>query len=363
MIHSCYDCYCLTDNNFYDSGDSTDSAEEGEPSLITSLPTAPPTGPPLSSPIKQRPLEAVAFQNTLPKTLTENKIVRFFLNLKTASGLPSDRGKIILKHWIHNGGLYCARTCGYAMKEAITIDLGHTIKDGYSLPLPKVPFIMGITLKKIDGRDERAARKRRYQELEGGGGRRRATFHDGLGPGMHLPSAPLHTDELLLRLAERGQYLSNIYLKSLDESGRGTTAASGTTPATVPVKGAQSETSSSGGAAAAGPPQSARDRGSSVSEGGPDGQDSTPRSEERPSTDAGLRAPSPARGAKGGVEDGREKVFSLYDMIKEEEKRGELELDLTPKEQGKAILVVESRFRKLLNMNIIGITGLNKSGR
>ncbi|XP_064122138.1 uncharacterized protein LOC135226467 isoform X2 [Macrobrachium nipponense] len=55
--------------------------------------------------------------------------------------------------------------------------------------------------------------------------------------------------------------------------------------------------------------------------------------------------------------------LSLVEMMVAEEKRGELELDLSDKTPGNALLVAESRFRKLINMNIIGVIGINKAGR
>ncbi|XP_066948904.1 microtubule-associated protein futsch-like isoform X4 [Macrobrachium rosenbergii] len=55
--------------------------------------------------------------------------------------------------------------------------------------------------------------------------------------------------------------------------------------------------------------------------------------------------------------------LSLVEMMIAEEKRGELELDLSDKTPGNALLVAESRFRKLINMNIIGVIGINKAGR
>ncbi|XP_063611368.1 uncharacterized protein LOC134785049 isoform X2 [Penaeus indicus] len=57
------------------------------------------------------------------------------------------------------------------------------------------------------------------------------------------------------------------------------------------------------------------------------------------------------------------KPVSLLEMMIAEEKRGELELDLTDNFPGNAMLVAEARFRKLINMNIIGVIGINKSGR
>ncbi|XP_045591735.2 uncharacterized protein [Procambarus clarkii] len=57
------------------------------------------------------------------------------------------------------------------------------------------------------------------------------------------------------------------------------------------------------------------------------------------------------------------KPLSLLEMMVAEEKRGELELDLTNNFPGNALLVAEARFRKLINMNIIGVVGINKAGR
>lgn len=57
------------------------------------------------------------------------------------------------------------------------------------------------------------------------------------------------------------------------------------------------------------------------------------------------------------------KPISLVEMMLAEEKRGELELDLSNNFPGNAILVAEARFRKLINMNIIGVIGINKAGR
>ncbi|CAL4157015.1 unnamed protein product, partial [Meganyctiphanes norvegica] len=62
------------------------------------------------------------------------------------------------------------------------------------------------------------------------------------------------------------------------------------------------------------------------------------------------------------VERGRRQQ-SLLEMMIAEERRGELELDLSNNHPGNALLVAEARFRKLINMNIIGVLGLNKSGR
>lgn len=57
------------------------------------------------------------------------------------------------------------------------------------------------------------------------------------------------------------------------------------------------------------------------------------------------------------------KTLSLLEMMVDEEKRGELELDLSSNIPGNALLVAEARFRKLINMNIIGVVGINKAGR
>lgn len=57
------------------------------------------------------------------------------------------------------------------------------------------------------------------------------------------------------------------------------------------------------------------------------------------------------------------KTLSLLEMMIAEENRGELELDLSNNIPGNAILVAEARFRKLINMNIIGVIGINKAGR
>ncbi|XP_068209564.1 uncharacterized protein [Palaemon carinicauda] len=67
----------------------------------------------------------------------------------------------------------------------------------------------------------------------------------------------------------------------------------------------------------------------------------------------------------GNNEDGSSprRPLSLVEMMIAEEKRGELELDLSEKTPGVALLVAESRFRKLINMNIIGVIGINKAGR
>ncbi|XP_076036752.1 uncharacterized protein LOC143022424 isoform X3 [Oratosquilla oratoria] len=59
----------------------------------------------------------------------------------------------------------------------------------------------------------------------------------------------------------------------------------------------------------------------------------------------------------------RKRSLSLIDMMAAEERRGELELDLSECYPGNAILVSEPRFRKLINMNIIGVVGINKAGR
>ncbi|XP_042215218.1 uncharacterized protein LOC121861493 isoform X2 [Homarus americanus] len=55
--------------------------------------------------------------------------------------------------------------------------------------------------------------------------------------------------------------------------------------------------------------------------------------------------------------------LSLLEMMVAEERRGELELDLSNNLPGNALLVAEARFRKLINMNIIGVIGINKAGR
>lgn len=55
--------------------------------------------------------------------------------------------------------------------------------------------------------------------------------------------------------------------------------------------------------------------------------------------------------------------LSLPEMMQAEELRGELELDLSNTTPGVALLVAEARFRKLINMNIIGVIGLNKQSR
>ena len=55
--------------------------------------------------------------------------------------------------------------------------------------------------------------------------------------------------------------------------------------------------------------------------------------------------------------------LSLPEMMAAEEKRGELELDLSSHVPGSTLLVSEARFRKLINMNIIGVMGLNNSSR
>lgn len=55
--------------------------------------------------------------------------------------------------------------------------------------------------------------------------------------------------------------------------------------------------------------------------------------------------------------------LSLPEMMASEERRGELELDLSEAVPGSALLVAEARFRKLINMNIIGVTSLNKACR
>lgn len=57
------------------------------------------------------------------------------------------------------------------------------------------------------------------------------------------------------------------------------------------------------------------------------------------------------------------KTLSLLEMMIDEESRGELELDLSNNIPGNALLVAEARFRKLINMNIIGVIGINKAGR
>ena len=57
------------------------------------------------------------------------------------------------------------------------------------------------------------------------------------------------------------------------------------------------------------------------------------------------------------------KTLSLLEMMLAEENRGELELDLSDNIPGNALLVAEARFRKLINMNIIGVIGINKAGR
>ena len=57
------------------------------------------------------------------------------------------------------------------------------------------------------------------------------------------------------------------------------------------------------------------------------------------------------------------KPLSIVDMMLAEEKRGELELDLSARVPGNALLVAEGRFRKLINMNMIGIIGINRAGR
>lgn len=57
------------------------------------------------------------------------------------------------------------------------------------------------------------------------------------------------------------------------------------------------------------------------------------------------------------------KSLSLLEMMVAEESRGELELDLSDNTPGNALLVAEARFRKLINMNIIGVIGINKAGR
>ncbi|MPC43697.1 hypothetical protein E2C01_037349 [Portunus trituberculatus] len=63
------------------------------------------------------------------------------------------------------------------------------------------------------------------------------------------------------------------------------------------------------------------------------------------------------------VSEQKKKTLSLLEMMVAEENRGELELDLSDNIPGNALLVAEARFRKLINMNIIGVIGINKAGR
>ncbi|XP_063848225.1 uncharacterized protein LOC135093183 isoform X3 [Scylla paramamosain] len=63
------------------------------------------------------------------------------------------------------------------------------------------------------------------------------------------------------------------------------------------------------------------------------------------------------------VSEQKKKTLSLLEMMVAEENRGELELDLSENIPGNALLVAEARFRKLINMNIIGVVGINKAGR
>ena len=63
------------------------------------------------------------------------------------------------------------------------------------------------------------------------------------------------------------------------------------------------------------------------------------------------------------VSEQKKKTLSLLEMMVAEENRGELELDLSDSIPGNALLVAEARFRKLINMNIIGVIGINKAGR
>ncbi|KAB7502045.1 hypothetical protein Anas_11040, partial [Armadillidium nasatum] len=339
MFHSCYDCTCLSDGSFYcEAEDQTSLSSECEDIVI------------------DKPYRSSPINNFLPQSLTENKIVSLNFKLNNSVNIQSEsqyKGHWTLKHWIHNAYVHSSRTCGYDIKERIVKDMNHDLK-GYNLPLPKAPFAMGITLKK---KIENEGPKKKVNLNANVLPYSKAVFYDGLGPGISFIPTASQVCELYAKFSDNRQ-LSGIYLKNFEElppNAAHTSFPKNTSPCYSNVKDVAENLIPN---SAICDETSKEDCSTSFI--------SSPTTSTTSTTSTSISSSILQTEYLGVLEKDdtkTDKCFSLYEMIKEEEKRGELELDLSPKEEGKAILITESRFRKLINMNIIGIIGLNKAGR
>ncbi|RXG68509.1 hypothetical protein Avbf_03739 [Armadillidium vulgare] len=339
MFHSCYDCTCLSDGSFYcEAEDQTSLSSECEDIVI------------------DKPYRSSPINNFLPQSLTENKIVSLNFKLNNSVNNQNEcqyKGHWTLKHWIHNAYVHSSRTCGYDIKERIVKDMNHDLK-GYNLPLPKAPFSMGITLKK---KIENEGPKKNVNLKANVLPYSKTVFYDGLGPGISFIPTASQVCELYAKFTDNRQ-LSGIYLKNFEELPPNTAHTSfpkNTSPFYSNVKDVAENLMSN---SAICDETSKEDCSTSFI--------SSPTTSTTSTTSTSISGSILQTEYLGVLEKDdpkNDKCFSLYEMIKEEEKRGELELDLSPKEEGQAILITESRFRKLINMNIIGIIGLNKAGR
>ena len=286
MYHSCYDCKCFGDPDYYGDYEelstmNVDSPLEEEVANVSADDNL--------CPVTQ--MDQQTRENT-PKQVNGNDldgptcvVMCFNIYNKTSE---SSQTSWMLKHWSHNGAEHTSRTCGYTRR---TVEKTFYVKrydQGIKYISPKFPFITGTTVKNTRG----AINKQQHQ-----------TNNDKLASQSNNENNKTNSESSI----------KNGLLKTKNDVPTNKLSNNN-------IKNKTEETS----------------------------KDIT--------VDSVVMKKKPVLLMK-------KKPLSLLEMMNEEEKRGELELDLSENTPGNKLLVAESRFRKLINMNIIGVLGLNKSGR
>lgn len=373
MDHSCYDCRCLTDPTFHDSP-KEDLTEKSATSLKS-----------LFNP--KAPLSAVdTFEEVLKGLSTRMDeveedpyphiepactVVNIIVNNKAAKRNYSWK----LKEWSHSLIRHCARTAGYS-KDRLSEETKHMEISGLAARAATPEQMVETVVRTLRNTRE----KLQMPTLQPGGyfkpfmddslAKLQSALglaQDNIEPKAHTTS---HQSVPLIDLSS-----GNVEEKKVSEQGKfGTTAKSilkpfgdGKLPQKRKLSGSSDIPHGLGNDVA---PVAKKPRQSGAQDEVQLLYNSSDVSQ-YPCVDSGfsLKMKSYTTNDKlYSIVDSEQKkpvkkALSLLEMMMAEENRGELELDLADNFPGNAILVAEGRFRKLINMNIIGVIGINKAGR
>lgn len=346
MDHSCYDCLCLTDMEAFQAGWQYTSDEEDNNSAMA-LSTKSPSPPVLSpicgqpatsaSPVHEQPATSVSpVRGQSPVAVSRDEedqlepvCVVIDVNVTNTEARRNYCWKV--KNWLHSTH-QSARTCGYDRKKILQESKRLTL-NGLSGLTGQEPIFADIVTanKEIAGRSGVALETMGRQLLH--------SLKTG-NPADFMQQIPLIDLTHMKSNAPSKQSVDNETIQqrrlsctsdTSQESIASTGAATGVTGDDQPLKRKLSPTRPTSAANTA----------------------KLEQLQKQESND-GIKCIKVERGRR---------QQSLLEMMMSEERRGELELDLSSNQPGNALLVAEARFRKLINMNIIGVLGLNKSGR
>ncbi|KAK3871797.1 hypothetical protein Pcinc_023084 [Petrolisthes cinctipes] len=369
MDHSCYDCRCLTDPTF-DDPLMYSSVKGVNDRCYRKMPTASDV---LERSLKKKPLDQVDIENQSSEDLLVCIPHCIVVNIIVNNTEARRRYSWKLKEWSHSLEVHCARSAGYT-KQGRSEETKNMTISGLAAKDTSPEQLVESVVKSLRTKNETL----KLPILPCG-----ETFEPFMGDSLaELQHALGLTDEDTKKVSKAKKTECEVPVVDLTASN--VEDAESNTVKLVKVRASE------------GPEFPSKLRGilKRRLSGGSEGQSSAAKKihlaqsmHEDSLTDKALASQleqqqqhllstkmRPAKTLKAFMREHQlnaqsldksaiKKSLSLLEMMTAEEKRGELELDLTDNVPGNALLVAEARFRKLINMNIIGVVGINKAGR